>query len=339
VVQSPVISERPAAVDERRVASDAPPVPLARPRPRRSRRRTRRAFFFYLFVAPWLVGFLCLGLVPILLGLAMSFTNYDGFNLDTFSWVGFDNYTRAFDDPEAWAAFKRTVAVLVVTVPGAVALQLFLALLLHQAIRARGLFRTLFYLPSILPVVAAAWVWKAVGAPEGPLNELGARLGAAEIPWLVDHSTDLLRMWLLWAWSGAGMLIFLAALQGIPDELREAAAIDGATRAQTARRIVLPLLTPVIFFQLVMTSFLAFQVLVEPILLAPGLTGLANPPPPENNLFAVNAYQQIFVGQRFGYGAALLWLLFAATLLATLALFATARFWVFYDRPTVRRRP
>jgi multiple sugar transport system permease protein len=105
-----------------------------------------------------------------------------------------------------------------------------------------------------------------------------------------------------------------------------------------ARKIVLPLLTPVIFFQLVWTLYLAFQILQEPILLTPGVAGLANPPPRENNFFVVTAFQEAFVGQRFGYSAALLWILFATALLAVLALFATSRFWVYYERPAKRGR-
>jgi multiple sugar transport system permease protein len=309
-------------------------------RVRPGRRARRQAFYFYLFVSPWLLGFVTLAAFPIVLGLLMSFTNYDGFSLERLDWVGTENYARAFDDPEARYAFGRTLALLVVVVPGTVLLQLVLALLLNRAGRGRGLYRTLFYLPTIIPIVASVWVWKAASSPEGLIN------GAIDlftghdpgIHWLVDHPTGVLRVFVLWAWAGAGMLIFLAALQGIPTELREAAAIDGAGGLQVARKIVLPLLTPVIFFQLLGTLFLAFQILQEPILLNPGLAGLANPPPRENNLFVVTAFQEAFVSQRFGYSAALLWILFATTLLAVLALFASARYWVYYERPGKRGR-
>jgi multiple sugar transport system permease protein len=335
---------KPVDSQTRSASSIGEPLPVAaatrafsRTR-RRSRRQTRQAAYFYLFVTPWMAGFVGLALIPIGLGLAMSFTNYDGYNLDTVRWVGLDNYDRALHDEDAHLALERTLVLLVVAVPGAIALQLGLALLLNGAVRARGLFRTLFYLPSVIPIVAAAWIWKGVGAPDGFLNTAVGTVADTQVGWLVDRSTQLLSMWLLWAWSGAGMLIFLAALQGIPSELREAAAIDGASRLQILRKVDLPLLTPVIFFQLVMTVFLAFQLFIEPILLAPGLTSLANPPPPENTLFAVDAFQQVFVNQRFGYGAALLWILFAISLLTTIVLFATAKYWVFYDRPDRSRR-
>jgi multiple sugar transport system permease protein len=307
---------------------------------RPGRRARRQAFYFYLFVSPWLLGFVALTAFPIVLGFLMSFTNYDGFSLERLEWVGTENYARAWDDPDARYAFERTLALLVVVVPGTVLLQLVLALLLNRASRGQSLYRTLFYLPTIIPVVASVWMWKAASSPEGLINRV-INLVTGEDPgihWLVDHPTGVLRIFVLWAWSGVGMLLFLAALQGIPTELREAAAIDGASGFQVARKIVLPLLTPVIFFQLVWTLYLAFQILQEPILLNPGLVGLANPPPHENNFFVVTAFQQAFVGQRFGYSAALLWILFATALLFVLALFATSRFWVYYERPARRGR-
>jgi multiple sugar transport system permease protein len=307
---------------------------------RPGRRARRQAFYFYLFVSPWLLGFLALTAFPIVLGFLMSFTNYDGFSLDRLEWVGTQNYSRAWEDPDARYAFGRTLAFLVVAVPATVLLQLGLALLLNRAVRGRGLFRTLFYLPTIIPVVASVWMWKVASSPEGLLNGVINLVTGHDpgIHWLVDHPTGVLRLFVIWAWSGTGMLIFLAALQGIPTELREAAAIDGASGLQVARKIVLPLLTPVIFFQLIWTLYLAFQILQEPILLNPGLAGLANPPPHENNLFVVTAFQEAFVGQRFGYSAALLWILFATALLAVLALFATSRYWVYYERAPKKGR-
>jgi multiple sugar transport system permease protein len=304
-------------------------------RGRRSRRARREALYFYLFITPWLLGFIGLTLSAIVLGFLMSFTNYDGFNIDSVRWVGTENYARAFDDAEARYAFRRTFVFLIVAVPGTVALQLALALLLNSAGPGRGLFRTIFYLPTMIPVVASVWVWKAAASPEGLANRVIDLFTGHDpfIDWLVERPTDVLRIFVMWAWTGVGMLIFLAALQGIPTSLREAAAIDGANAFQVARKVVLPLLTPVIFFQLVITLFLAFQVVVEPVLLNPGLGGLANPPPRENTLLVVDAFQEAFLSQRFGYSAALLWLLVATAFAVAVALFATARFWVYYERP------
>lgn len=316
------------------------PVPSAgvldgrAPRRRAGRRARKQAFWFYLFIAPWLLGFLCLTLFPTVMGLLMSFTNYDGFNLETVSWVGLENYQRALDDPEALHALTRTFAFMVVAVPGVVLIQLVLASLLNQPVKARGFFRTVFYLPTLVPIVATAWIWKIAGSSDGLLNQIVRYFKEnADILWLVDHPTDILRLFVFWAWAGTGMVIFLAALQGIPTELREAAMIDGARRLQTARRVVLPLLTPIIFFQLVMTMYASFQILQEPILVNPGIGGLADPLPPDNRFLVVKAFHETFINQRFGYGAALLWILFVVALSATLILFATARYWVYYERP------
>ncbi len=310
-----------------------------RTRTRTRTRRARQASAFYLFVAPWLLGFIALGVVPIVLGLLMSFTNYDGFNVDTMRWVGAANYRRAVHDPGAWDALRRTFLFLVVGVPATVVLQLVLAFLLHQVVHFKGAFRMVFYLPSVVPIVASAWVWKVVADQDGLMNHLiGVAGRSTHIAWLVDHPTTVLLMLVLWAWAGSGMLIFLAGLQAIPTELREAAALDGANRFQIARKIMLPLLTPAVFFQLVMTLFLAFQVLVEPLLLSPGVNGLNSTPPEENNFFVVNAFREVFAGQRFGYGAALLWILFAIAFLTTLVVFAAGRLWVYREQPAPERR-
>jgi multiple sugar transport system permease protein len=310
------------------------------PRPRRVRtRRVRQASAFYLFITPWLLGFLALAVTPIVIGLLMSLTNYDGFNIDTVKWVGLSNYRRAIHDPGAFGALRRTVMFLVVGVPLVVGAQLVIAFLLHQVRRAKGFFRMVFYLPSVVPIVASAWVWKIAGDEDGLFNRLISVVRQdTHVAWLVDHPTAVLMMLVVWAWTGTGMLIFLAALQGIPNELREAAAIDGANRLQIARKIMLPLLTPAIFFQLVMTLFLAFQVLVEPLLLSAGIYGINSTPPEENNFFVVNAFREIFTGQRFGYGAALLWILFGIAFITTLLLFASGRFWVYREQPAPERR-
>ena len=308
-------------------------------RRRPGRRARKQAFWFYLFIAPWLLGFLCLTLFPTVVGLLMSFTNYDGFNLETVSWVGLENYRRALDDPEAWHSLTRTFAFMAVAVPGVVLIQFILASFLNQPVRGRGFFRTVFYLPTLVPIVATAWIWKITGSSDGLLNQVARWFkDDANILWLVDHPTDILRLFVFWAWAGTGMVVFLAALQGVPTELREAATIDGASRLQTARRIVLPLLTPAIFFMVVKTLYDSFQIVQEPILVNPGIGGLAAPLPPDNRFLVVKAFQETFVNQRFGYGAALLWILFVVALLTTLILFATARFWVYYERPGKARR-
>lgn len=298
------------------------------------RRGVRRAATFYLLISPWLVGFVLLSAIPLVMAFLMSLTNYDGLNLEYVQFVGADNYVRAFTDADAQHALGRTLLLMVIVVPVGLVLQLALAIMVNQPIRFANAFRTIFYLPYVIPVVAAAWVWKIFVDPNGGL--LNAMLGVAgadvNVRWLVEYPTVVLALLTIWGAAGGGMVVFLAGLQGIPAEYREAAMIDGANRLQVTRHITLPLLSPVIFFNLVTGIIATLQVLVQPMLLAPGILGLSpgTVPPRDNYLYAVHAYLEIFVKQLFGYGSALLWLLFAVVLALTLVLFKTSRRWVFY---------
>jgi multiple sugar transport system permease protein len=310
-------------------------LPRAMARPALWRRRgVRRAVTFYLLISPWLLGFVLLGALPLVGAFLMSFTNYDGLNFDYLRFVGVDNYVRAVADPDAQYALGRTLLLMAVVVPVGLVLQLALALMVNQPIRFSNVFRTIFYLPYVIPVVAAVWIWKIFVDPTGGLLTalVGAVLPELNIRWLVDYPTVVLAVLTIWGAAGGGMVVFLAGLQGIPAEFREAAMIDGASRSQVARYITLPLLTPVIFFNLVTGIIVALQILVQPMLLSPGILGL-NPgtvPPRDNYLYVVHAYIEIFTKQLFGYGSALLWLLFAVVLGLTLLLFRTSRRWVYY---------
>jgi len=298
------------------------------------RRGFRRGLTFYLLISPWLIGFVLLGAIPLAGAFVMSFTNYDGLNLDYLSFVGADNYTRALGDADAQYALGRTLLLMAFVVPVGLGLQLALALMVNQKIRFSNFFRTIFYLPYVIPVVASVWIWKIFVDPTGGLLNalIGTVLPDLHVRWLVEYPTAVLAVLTVWAAAGGGMVVFLAGLQGIPAEYREAAMIDGASRTQVTRYITLPLLTPVIFFNLVTGIIVALQILVQPMLLSPGILGL-NPgtvPPRDNYLYVVHAYIEIFTKQLFGYGSALLWVLFAVVLGLTVLLFKTSRRWVFY---------
>jgi len=236
-------------------------------------------------------------------------------------WLGLANYGELLSDPDTWYSLGRTLLLTAITVPLSIAGGLALALLLNRRMRAIGLFRTIFYVPSIVPIVATALLFRLLFARDtGLVNALLERLGGPTITWLVDPTVfDVLVLMCLWG-LGGGMIIFLAGLQGIPAELREAAAIDGAGMWQMLRNVTLPLLTPVIFFQVIIGIIFALQRQVEPLLLAESqATG------------AINVYTQFLANQRFGYGAALLWVLFVAILLITLAVFRSSLLWVHYE--------
>ena len=319
------------------MATTDPPLvaTVVKPRRRASRRR-RETLAFYGFLSPWLLGFVLLTSVPLVLAFAMSLSNLTTVNLHTnLHYVGADNYVRAYHDHEMWYAFKRTGILILMIVPLWLVTQLALALLLNAGLRFLGLWRTIFYVAVIVPVVAKASIWKAMTDPDGGLlNRVsGALGGSSNVSWLVDHSTATLLMLLVWGSAGLGMLIFLAGLRGIPGELYEVARIDGAGAVRRFLTITLPLLTPVIMFQLVWGLFGAANVLVEPILLAPGLqSGIGSSVPSDNTFVNLYALQRIFGDGDFGYGAAIAWIFVVLLLFLTALVFWSGRFWVFHAR-------
>jgi len=301
-------------------------------RRRQLSRTSRRTIAFYLFITPWLAGLILLQLIPLVVGFATSLSNYDGLNLENVKFVGLRNYSRAFADPDTTHAFGRTLLWTALNVPLWLVLSFGLALLLNRRMRGQGLFRTLYYLPSVIPTVATIWVWRIfLDQNYGALNGLLSlfRPGTA-VPFLTDHAIYSITAISLWTGLGSGMVIFLAGLQNIPTELEEAAYLDGANRIQVIRHVVIPLTTPVIFFQLVLALISSFQALIIPLLLS-SIGGNVSLPPRSSYLYMIHTYQQIFVNQRFGYGTALLWMLFVVVLLMTLAVFRSARYWVYYE--------
>lgn len=319
------------------MATTGPPLvaTVVRPRRRASRRR-RETLAFYGFLSPWLLGFVLLTSVPLVLAFAMSLSNLTTVNLHTnLQYVGADNYVRAYHDHEMWYAFERTGFLILTIVPLWLVTQLALALLLNAGLRFLGLWRTIFYVAVIVPVVAKASIWKAMTDPDGGLlnRVLGALGGSSNVSWLVDHSTATLLMLLVWGSAGLGMLIFLAGLRGIPEELYEVARIDGAGVVRRFCTITLPLLTPVIMFQVVWGLFGAANVLIEPILLSPGLqSGIGSTVPSGNTFVNLYALQRIFGDGDFGYGAAIAWIFVVLLLLVTALVFWSGRFWVFHTR-------
>lgn len=299
----------------------------------------RKAKWFYLFITPWMIGFLVFTLGPVLSGILMSFTNFDGMNFDAMRFVGFHNYVEALKDEQAWWGFKRVMYVTVVGMPLGMVIPFIAAVLLTRQIRGQGVFRTLFYIPSILPITAVVWVWKLM--MDNNYGLVNAALDAIKpgtyVRWLTEYSTLVLIMMGLWGATGQATVYYMAGLQSVPKELEDAALIDGANAWQKFRFVTLPLVTPVIFYQLVMSVLNIGQILVQPLLLAGSIggagqgSGLGAIPPRDNYFFMVHVFNRVFTYFRFGYGFALLWLLFAFALILTLIVFGTARYWVFYE--------
>jgi multiple sugar transport system permease protein len=318
------------------VATAAPPVAtLAKPRRRASFRR-RETLAFYGFLSPWLLGFILLTSVPLVLAFGMSLSNLTTVNLDTnLRYVGADNYVRAYHDHEMWYSLQRTGILMATVVPLWIVTQLGLALILNAGIKLLGLWRTLFYVAVVVPVVAKAFIWKAVFAQDGGLvnRVLGAFGGNGDVDWVLDHPTTMLVLLLIWGYAGLGMLIFVAGLKAIPEELYEVARIDGAGAVRRFLTITLPLLTPVIMFQLVYGLFLSANIFVEPVLISPGLVqGIGSTVPTQNLTVNLYALQRIFSDGDFGYGAAISWIFVLLLLVVTALVFLSGRFWVFYGK-------
>lgn len=299
----------------------------------KSKRAQREARAFYFFITPWLLGFVGLSLIPLIFGFLMSLTNYDGFNLATVRFMGLQNYARALQNPDMWIALRNTAFYGLGTVPIGLAIGLLLAVMLNQAMRGRAIFRLIYYLPSILPLAGAVMAWRLLfNKDAGLVNALLslARPGTA-INWPTDHLLLLLYLFAWWNIGGA-MVIFLAGLQGIPEELREAAKLDGANRFQVFHAITLPLLTPVIFFQLILGLIGSMQILDAAILIygRAGLSGAINLPR-DKYFYMVYNYSQVFDFQRYGYGVSLSWLFFLIVLVLTLIIVVTSRYWVHYE--------
>ncbi|MFF8971817.1 carbohydrate ABC transporter permease [Streptomyces sp. NPDC014995] len=293
--------------------------------------RTRRARAFYVFTGPWVLGFLALTAFPLGYALWLSFTNADGLSNNS-RFVGLDNYREVFSDPDTMNALWRTGVFTAITVPLTIAAGLLLAVLVNQPIRARGLFRTLLYLPAVVPPVGAALTFKLIfdrdsGAANGALDMAGIN----GVTWLVDpYARWVLIVLTMWA-AGNGMIISLAGLQDIPKELNEAARMDGASPWQSFTRITLPLLSPVIFFQVVTGIIGALQSFM-PLLIALDPTPRGVTSVPESNYFyMIHVFAQYFANGRYGYASALLWVLFAIICVVTFLIFRLSKGAVFYS--------
>jgi multiple sugar transport system permease protein len=299
----------------------------------RSKRAQREARAFYFFVSPWLVGFLALSLFPLLLGFATSLTNYDGLNINSLRFMGVRNYVRAIENPDLWIALRNTVLYAAITVPLGLTFGLMLAVLLNVRIRGRALFRMFYYLPSILPLAGAVMAWRLIFSKNSGLVNgiLSYFQPGTAINWPNDHFLLLLYLYALWHVGGA-MVIFLAGLQGVPEELHEAGRLDGGNRFQIFTRITIPLLTPVIFFQLILGLIGSLQILDVAILLY-GRTGLSGAItlPRDKYFYMVYNYSQVFDFQRYGFGVALSWLFFVFILVLTLVVIVSSRYWVHYE--------
>lgn len=296
--------------------------------PRLSKRRRQEAFWFYLFVSPWIIGFLVFLLGPMISSLYFSLTDWDTFTPP--KWVGLDNYKRLLtDDPIFWKALWNTFYYAAVSVPLGLVLGLWFANLLNKRIRGRKLFRTLIYLPTLVPLVATAMIFKIVLAPSGPMNDLLGLFGIKGPAWLLEEFWVKPALVLLSVWgAGSATVLLLAAMKGIPRELYEAAEVDGAGPVRQFWSITFPQLTPIIFFNLVMGLIAAFQIFSQVYVITSPTRGGPNN---ASTTMVLLLFDQAFSFYHMGYASAISWLLFLVILGFTIVAFRTARRWVFYE--------
>lgn len=281
----------------------------------------------YLCTLPFTIGFFVFTLFPILASLYYSFTDFD--ILSSPQWVGFQNYIDLFlNDDTFWQSLGVTVYYTFVSVPLKLIFALFVAMILLRTSRMTAVYRAVYYLPSIIgSSVAVAVLWKRMFATDGIVNALLSHLGfPADFAWLGNTDTAIWTLILLTVWQfGSSMLIFLASLKQIPISLYEAARVDGAGRVKQFFRITLPILTPTIFFNLIMQMITAFMAFTQCYI-------ITNGKPLDSTLFyAVYMYRQSFDFYHFGYGAAMAWIMLLLMGTITFLLFKTSDKWVYKE--------
>jgi multiple sugar transport system permease protein len=296
------------------------------PSRRRGSLRRRETMAFYLCISPWLMGFLFFVIGPMVASLVISFSRWD--LLSPSRYIGLRNYEKLFTgDALVWQSLKVTVLYTLAYVPTELVGGLALALVMNQDLRFLGLFRTIYYLPSVLPGVAFVVLWMWILHPDaGLLNALLSYVGIRGPRWLVDPDWALAALLIMSLWGlGRAMVIYLASLQGIPRHLYEAASIDGGGTWALFWRITLPLLTPTIFFNLVLSVISTFQTFTSAYVATDG-------GPLDATLFYVlYIYRQAFSFFRMGYASALAWVLFVIILVLTLLIVRSSRHWVYYE--------
>jgi pectin-derived oligosaccharide transport system permease protein len=310
------------------VDTAARPAPEAQETASRGRPgRRKEAIAGYVFLSPWLLGLFGITLLPMLYSLYLSFTDYD--LLQDPEWVGLENYERMFTgDPKFWTSVRVTLLFAVTSVPLKLAVALGVALLLYRSRRGVGLYRSLYYVPSLLGgSVAIAIVWQTLFGGQGAINAVLAFFGVEGRAWIADPATALGTLVLLAAWQfGAPMVIFLAGLKQIPAEMFEAAALDGAGRFTQFWHVTLPLLSPVLFFNLVLETIAGFQSFTAAFVISGGIGGPAD----STLLYTLYLYLRGFGDFQMGYASAMAWVFLVALGIVTAIVFRSGSLWVHY---------
>ena len=307
----------------------------------------RRNAVAYMFLAPWLVGFLVLTLYPMLYSLGLSFTDYDFTQPDTIQWIGLGNYQKMFGsvfglseftassgevmrvDPYYMKSLSVTLTYVFVSVPLKLVFALAVAMLMNQRLRGVPFYRAVYYIPTLLGgSVAIAVLWRKLFEKDGLVNVLLAAIGFTDLPgWITNPKYALWTLVLLTVWQfGSSMIIFLAGLKQIPEEYYEAAGIDGANKVQQFFSITIPLLSPVILFNLVMQIIYAFQAFTQAYIIGGGSGGVLN----STLFYTLHLYLQGWTYHEMGYASAMAWVLLLIIGGFTALVFRSSNWWVSY---------
>ncbi len=290
-----------------------------------SRLARREALTFYILILPWVIGFLIFLAYPMLRSLYLSFTSYN--LLSPPEWVGLRNFQRIFSDPDFWQSLKVTTLYALGSVPGGTIIALALAMVLAQKLRGVNFWRTIFFLPSILSSIAVAVLWLFIFRPQdGLLNMALGLFGIKGPDWLLSEWWALPALILMSWWSvGGQIVIYLAGLKGIPEVLYEAAEIDGATGWAKFRYVTIPMLSPTIFFNVVLAIIGALQVFDV------GWVMTRGGPNKATLFYMLNLYERAFQLGQMGYASALAWILFIIIMIITLLVVRSSAAWVYYE--------
>src|SRR4051794_9194043 len=295
------------------------------------RRAWRKNLIGYVFIGPWLFAFLAFTAIPILASAGLAFTNYNVLS-SNLNWIGLGNFNTMLQDQRFWRAVRATVVYAFLAVPLKLLFALGLAMLLNNVRRGVYAYRAAFYAPSIVGAsVAVAVVWREMFGKQGPINALLGAIGLPPTAWLGDPSTAIWTVILLAVWEfGSPMLIFLAGLRQIPVEFYEAAAIDGAGAFRRFASITIPLLTPLIFFNLVLQMIFGFTVFTAPFIISGG----SGAPLDSVLLYSLYLYQAGFKDFQMGYAASMAWALLLVIGCFTAIIFRSSSYWVHYEADT-----
>ena len=290
----------------------------------------REALWAYTFISPWLIGFVIFTVGPMLASLYFSFTEYD--IVTSPKWIGLTNYINLIHDELFWHALGVTFKFALIALPLNLVISYLIAVLLNQKIYGLNIWRTVYFLPSVIAGVAVALLWVRIFDPKfGILNPFLERFGIQGPGWLADPHWALSALVIMSLWAvGGNIILYLAGLQGVPTDLYDAAKVDGATAFQRFWHVTLPMTTPVIFFNLVLGMIATFQYFTEVYVITSG-TGNLGGPARSTLFYNLYLYQNAFKYFHMGYASTMAWVLFVIVLLFTLLIFRSSDAWVYYE--------